>query len=247
MLLQDKVVLITGASRGIGQATSLLFARHGARLALNYNHSEEAITSLLEQVTNLGAEAIAIKADVGDRTQVEAMFKQVRSQFKRLDVLVNNAGVLQDDLLLMAQDSDYEKMMHVNLKGVFNCMQYGAKLMMRKEQGKIINTSSIIGRRGNSGQLIYAATKAGVIGMTTSGAKELGQFGITVNAVAPGVIDTDMTAQLQPAFKEKLLAGVALGRMGTPEEVAKVILFLASELSDYVSGQVIGVDGCQVI
>jgi len=246
-MLKGKTILITGASRGIGRETSLLLARNHADLILNYHSSEAEVLSLTEEIKQMGVRAVPIQANVSDRSHVQAMFKKIRSEFGKIDVLVNNAGIINDDLLLMTKEPIYDKLMEVNVKGCFHCMQYATKMMIGKERGKIINVSSVIGRYGNAGQVVYAATKAAVIGMTTSAAKELGQFGITVNAVAPGVIDTDMTAQLKAEFKEKLINGTALKRIGKPVEVAKVILFLASDLSDYVSGQIIGVDGCQVV
>ena len=247
IMLNGKTILITGASRGIGKETSLLLARNRADLILNYNSSEAEVLLLVDEINQMGGRAVSVKANVSDRNEVQAMFKRIRSEFGRLDVLVNNAGIINDDLLLMTKEHVYDNLMDVNVKGCFNCMQFATKMMIGKENGKIINVSSVIGRYGNSGQAVYAATKAAVIGLTTSAAKELGQFGITVNAVAPGVIDTDMTSQLKQEFKDKLIDGTALKRIGKPLEVGKVILFLASDLSDYVSGQIIGVDGCQVV
>jgi 3-oxoacyl-[acyl-carrier protein] reductase len=246
-MLKGKVILITGASRGIGREISLLFAKNHADLLLNYHKSEGNALELMQEAQKFGVRAIAVKADVSKREEVAAMFKQVKQEFGRLDVLVNNAGILRDNLLLMTPESDYDDLMSINLKGSFNCLQFAAKMMIRQQVGKIINLSSVIGRFGNPGQVLYAGAKAGVIGMTTSAAKELGPFGITVNAIAPGLIETDMISVLKPEFKEKLVEATALKRIGKPQDVAKVALFLASDLSDYVSGQVIGVDGCQVI
>jgi 3-oxoacyl-[acyl-carrier protein] reductase len=246
-MLKGKVILITGASRGIGREISLMFAKNHADLLLNYHKSEGNALELMQEAQKFGVRAIAVKADVSKREEVAAMFKQVKQEFGRLDVLVNNAGILRDNLLLMTPESDYDDLMSINLKGSFNCLQFAAKMMIRQQVGKIINLSSVIGRFGNPGQVLYAGAKAGVIGMTTSAAKELGPFGITVNAIAPGLIETDMISVLKPEFKEKLVEATALKRIGKPQDVAKVALFLASDLSDYVSGQVIGVDGCQVI
>lgn len=246
-MLKGKVALVTGASRGIGKEISLLFARNHADLVLNYRENEAMARELAAEAQKYDVKVIAVRADVRNREEVAAMFKQVKQEFGRLDVLVNNAGILRDNLMLMTSEADYDDLMATNLKGTFNCLQFAAKMMIRKRSGKIINLSSVIGRYGNPGQVVYAGTKAGVIGMTTSSAKELGPFGITVNAIAPGIIETDMISVLRPEFKEKLVEGTALKRIGKPIDVAKVALFLASDLSDYVSGQVIGVDGCQVI
>lgn len=246
-MLKGKVALITGASRGIGKEISLLFAKNHADLVLNYRENEAMSQELAAEVQKYDVRVKTIRADVRNREEVAEMFKQVKQEFGRLDVLVNNAGILRDNLMLMTSEADYDDLMATNLKGTFNCLQFAAKIMMRKQSGKIINLSSVIGRYGNPGQVVYAGTKAGVIGMTTSSAKELGPFGITVNAIAPGIIETDMISVLRPEFKEKLIEGTALKRIGKPIDVAKVALFLASDLSDYVSGQVIGVDGCQVI
>lgn len=246
-MVKDKVILVTGASRGIGRAISLLLADHGAHVILNYHSNEGLAHELAREIEAKGVRALPIRADVSHCEEVDAMFKTVRKAFGRLDVLVNNAGILRDQLMLMTKEDDYDAIMAVNLKGTYTCMQLAAKLMMKKQSGKIVNLASIIGRFGNAGQVVYAGTKAGVIGMTTSAAKELGGFGITVNAVAPGLIETDMIEELRPDFRRKLVDNTALKRIGTPVDVAKVVLFLASDLSDYVSGQVIGVDGCQVV
>ena len=237
-MLKDKTALVTGAGRGIGRAISKLLAKNGAEVILNYTRSEGKAAELARELEQFGSKV---------HLEVKDMFSKIRKTTGKLDILVNNAGILRDNLLLMTPENDYNDQMDVNLKGTFLCMQYGAKLMMKKSSGKIINLSSVIGRFGNSGQVVYGGTKAGVIGMTTSAAKELGVYGITVNAVAPGLIDTEMTQEMDEAFKNKLLDNCSLKRIGTPEDVAGVVLFLASSLSDYVSGQIIGVDGCQII
>lgn len=246
-LMSDKLVLVTGASRSIGRATALLLAEHGADVVINYKEDATAADEVVNQIKAAGGLAVAIQADVRKSDQVKALFKEVRSLGKRLDCLVNNAGVLHDNLLMMTREADYERIMDTNLRGTFLCTQYAAKAMMRAG-GSIINITSIMGRYGDAGHVPYAASKAGVIGLTLSAAKELGQFGIRVNAVAPGFIDTDMTKNLSQCIREKMADSIHLKkRIGVPEDVAKVILFLASDLSAYVSGQVIGVDGCQVI
>jgi 3-oxoacyl-[acyl-carrier protein] reductase len=246
-MLKDKNVLVTGASRGIGREIALICAKNGANVIVNYNDSSEEATLVADEIKSNGVDAILIKADVSKHDEVKAMFKQIKTEVGSLDVCINNAGVLRDNLLLLTRESDYDFITNVNMKGCFNCMQFASKMMMKKKSGKIINISSIIGRYGNSGQIVYAGSKAGVLGMTYAAAKELGQFGITVNAVAPGLIETDMIKNLKQEDIEKMISNISVGRIGKPEDVAKVVLFLASGLSDYVSGQVIGVDGGQII
>jgi len=242
--LDGKVVLVTGASRGIGRETARLLAACGATVIVNYNRGKEDAERLCAE---LGNGSIAIKADVGNAAEVKAMFDAIRQTFSRLDILVNNAGILKEGLLLMTRQEDYDQVLNTNLKGTFLCVQHAAKMMMKQRSGKIINVSSIMGTNGSAAYAHYSASKAGVIGLTKSAAKELGRYGITVNAVAPGFIETDMTSGIKPEAKAAIGANISLGRTGKADDVAKVILFLASPLSDYVSGQVIGVDGCQVM
>jgi|TARA_B100001964_G_C14048777_1_gene516036 3-oxoacyl-[acyl-carrier protein] reductase len=242
--LKEKVVLITGASRGIGKACAEVLAREGSTIIINYNKNKEAAEKLSQE---LGNKSIAIKADVSNKDEVKEMFLKIKEQFGKLDVLVNNAGILHDSLLMMIKESDYNQILDTNLKGTFLCMQNASKMMMKQKSGKIINISSIIGKNGNAGQTHYAASKAGIIGLTKSAAKELGMYGVTVNSVAPGFIDTDMTKSMKEELKQQLIGNIALKRIGTPEDIAKVVLFLSSDLSNYISGEVIGVDGCQVI
>jgi 3-oxoacyl-[acyl-carrier protein] reductase len=246
-MLEGKVILVTGAAGGIGRAISLLCAQHGADIIVNDINSETEPLNLVEEIKQRNRRAIYIQADVSDQAAVKMMFKKIKTEFGRLDVLVNNAGILKDNLLLLTTEAEYNNVMNINLKGCFNCMQQAALMMRRQLSGKIINMASIVGRYGNAGQIVYSGTKAGVIGMTMSAAKELGPLGITVNAVAPGIIETNMILNLKAEAKQSLINATALKRIGTPMDVAKVVLFLASELSDYVSGQVIGVDGCQVV
>ena len=244
-MVKDKVILVTGASRGIGRATALLLAEHGAKVVVNYNKSEREAEEVISIIR--GKEAIKIKADVANEEEVKGMFSEIKEKFGRIDVLVNNAGIMRSNLLLMTKTDEFNEIVETNCKGVFLCMRAATKMMMKRRYGKIINISSIVGLKGNSGQIVYSGSKAFLIGLTKSAAKELGMYGITVNAVAPGIIDTDMTKDLTEEIKQDLLNNVSLERIGTPEDVAKVILFLCSELSDYVSGQVIGVDGCQIM
>ena len=246
-MLEGKVALITGASRGIGKATAIKFAENRATVVVNYNESKEAADSLVKQIESMGGNALAIKADVKNYNELKEMFNTIKERFGRLDILVNNAGVLKDSLIMMTSESDWENIINTNLKGAFNSIQLASKIMMRQGGGKIINVSSIVGIHGNAGQAAYSASKAGVIGMTKSAAKELAAYGISVNCVAPGLIDTDMTRHLKPEIRERLISNICMKKMGKPEDVAGVILFLASDLSNYVNGQTIGVDGCQIL
>lgn len=246
-MLQDKVMLITGASRGIGRATALLAAENHAQVIVNYNNSEPAADEVIDLIAAKGSKAIKIKADVSKEDEVKRMFKEIKSEFGRLDILVNNAGVMRNNLLMMTRIDELNSMYEINCKGTFLCSQMAAKMMMKQNSGRIINLSSIVGTHGSHGQTAYSASKSFIVGFTRSAAKELGRYNITVNAVAPGLIATDLTKDLAEEVKTELINNVALGRIGTPEDVARVILFLASPLGDYVSGQIIGVDGCQVM
>ncbi|UCE38203.1 MAG: 3-oxoacyl-ACP reductase FabG [Thermoplasmata archaeon] len=246
-MLKDKVILVTGGSRGIGRATALLLAENGAKVIVNYNKSEKDAEEVVTLINEKEGEAIKIKADVSNENEVKEMFSQIRNRFGKIDILINNAGIVQNNLLLMTKTEEFDRIVDTNCKGVFLCMRFAAKMMMKKRSGKIINISSIVGRYGNSGQVVYSGSKAFIIGLTKSAAKELGMYGITVNAVAPGLIETDMIKGLKEEIIQNLLNNIHLGRMGTPEDVAKVILSLCSDLGDYVSGQVIGVDGCQIM
>jgi 3-oxoacyl-[acyl-carrier protein] reductase len=246
-MLKGKVMLITGASRGIGRATALLAAANHAQVIVNYQKHAEQADDLVAEITGKGFAAFAIRGDVTQEEDVREMFKIIREKFGRLDILVNNAGIMKNNLLMMTKLQEFQDVMDVNCKGTFLCTQYASKMMMRQKSGKIINLSSVVGVYGNRGQSAYASSKSFVIGFTKCAAKELGAFNITVNAVAPGFIETDLTADTKPQIKDEILHNVALGRSGTPEDVAKVILFLGSDLADYVSGQIIGVDGCEII
>jgi len=246
-MLSGKVILITGASRGIGRATALLAAANHAKVIVNYHNSVEIAKRLVEEITILGFSASSFQADVSSEEDVREMFTYIRENYGRLDILVNNAGIMKNNLLMMTKMQEFQDIMDINCKGTFLCTQYAAKMMMKKMSGKIINISSVVGVYGNRGQSAYASSKSYIIGFTKSTAKELGAFNITVNAVAPGFIDSDLTADTKPQVKEEILHNIALGRIGKPEDVAKVILFLGSDLSDYVSGQIIGVDGCEIM
>lgn len=247
MLVEDRVILVTGASRGIGRATAMLLAKNGARVIVNYNGNEEKAKELVDELVDSGFEAVMFKADVSKEDEVKALYDFVKEKYGRLDVLINNAGIMKNNLIMMTKADEFDQITDVNCRGVFLCTRIFSKMMTRQKAGKIINTASIVGVYGNSGQTLYSASKSFVIGYTKAAAKELGHFGITVNAVAPGFIETDLTKTTSEKVREDLLAKTALGRFGTPEDIAKVMLFLSSDLSDYVSGQIIGVDGCEVM
>lgn len=248
MMLQGKVCFITGSTRGIGWATAREFARNGAIVILNHRGSEEVLQErCLALETEFSGTVIGLAADVTDTASVKDCYAQIFRRFKRLDVLVNNAGILQDALLGMITDQTIRTVIDTNLVGSLVHLQEASRLMARNRHGAIINLSSIIGRFGNEGQTVYAASKAAVIGMTMAAAKELAPKNIRVNAVAPGFIDTTMTRQLPAEKFQQRLAGIRMGRIGTAEEVAQAILFLASDMSSYVTGQVLGVDGGMII
>ena len=243
MMLKDKICLITGATRGIGWATAELFAEHGATLALNARSTEQLEERASSIRTRFGTPVLALAGDAGDPSSVQACYQQIFKQYKKLDVLVNNAGIMQDALLGMISDGLIQSLLRTNVAGAILHMQAATRMMTRAGAGSIINISSVVGRFGNEGQTVYAGTKAAVIGITQSAAKELAPKGIRVNAVAPGMIDTDMTRSLPAEKHQQLLKSVKMGRIGQPREIAQAILFLASDMSSYVTGQVIGVDG----
>ena len=247
MLLDGKTALVTGASRGIGRAIALCLAAEGARVAINYAGNVKAAEEVKASIEAAGGTAILCQADIADSAAVEAMIADVVKEFGAIDILVNNAGITRDTLLMRMKDEDFAKVLDTNLKGVFYCTKAVSKLMMKKRAGRIINMASVVGLVGNAGQTNYAAAKAGVIGFSKSAAKELASRGITVNVVAPGFIGTDMTAVLPEAVKEKTLAGIPLGKMGEPEDVANAVLFLASDQASYITGQVVNVDGGMVM
>ena len=247
MLLDGKTALVTGASRGIGRAIALRLATEGARVAINYAGNVKAAEEVKAAIEAAGGTAILCRADVADSAAVEAMVADVAKEFGAIDILVNNAGITRDTLLMRMKDEDFAKVLDTNLKGVFYCTKAVAKLMMKKRAGRIVNMASVVGLVGNAGQTNYAAAKAGVIGFSKSAAKELASRGITVNAVAPGFIGTDMTADLPESVKEKALSDIPLGRAGQPEDVANAVLFLASDQASYITGQVVHVDGGMVM
>ncbi len=243
--LKNKVAIVTGASRGIGRATALALAEQGAKVVVNYARSSDAADRLVEEITSAGIEAIAIKADVSQAEEVDKLIEQTLSKFDRIDVLVNNAGITRDTLLLRMKQEDWQAVIDLNLTGVFLCTKAVSKLMLKQRSGRIINITSVAGQMGNPGQANYSAAKAGVIGFTKTVAKELASRGVTVNAIAPGFIETDMTGDLKA---EPILQAIPLGRYGKPEEVAGTICFLAaSSAAAYITGQVFNVDGGMVM
>ena len=244
MEVRGKCALVTGGGRGIGRAVCLELARGGASVAVNYAGSEEAARETVERCLELGApDAFAIQADVAEEQAVAAMLAAVEERLGRIDILVNNAGITRDGLMLRMKDADWDAVLDTNLKGAFHCMRGVYQGMMRRRYGRIINISSVVGLRGNAGQANYSASKAGLIGMSKSMAKELASRGVTVNVVAPGFITTDMTAALPKAAQEALLATIPMKRLGAPEDVARAVAFFAGEESAYLMGQVLCVDG----
>lgn len=247
MLLDGKVALVTGASRGIGRAIAIRLAAEGAKVAINFAGNTEKAEAVKAEIEAAGGEALLVQANVADAAAVEEMVAKVVEAFGGIDVLVNNAGITRDGLLVRMKDEDFDAVLDTNLKGVFYCTKVVSKLMMKKRSGRIVNMTSVVGVNGNAGQTNYAAAKAGVIGFSKSAAKELASRGITVNMVAPGFIDTDMTSVLSDKAKEAALAGIPLQRMGTPENVADAVAFLVSDQAAYITGQVIHVDGGMVM
>ena len=243
MLLDRRVVLVTGGSRGIGRAIALACAAAGARVAVNYVSRADAAAEVVSLIGQRGGEALAIQADASDLSQVENMTNEVFGRFGSLDVLVNNAGTTRDALLLRMKEQDWDWVVASCLKSVYNCTKCASRLMLRKRYGRIINISSTVGLTGNVGQANYAAAKAGIVGFTKSIARELAPRGITVNAVAPGFIETDMTAVLKEEVRSSIMQRVPLGRFGAPDDVAGVCVFLASDGASYITGQTIVVDG----
>jgi len=240
--LKGKVALVTGSSRGIGKAIALAFAKAGANVIISDINLELA-TQTAEEAAKLGVKAKAIKQNVADLAEVEATVKEVHTEFGRIDILINNAGITKDNLLLRMKKEDWDAVININLSSVFNLCKAIAPIMMKQRSGKIINIASIVGEMGNAGQINYAASKAGVIGVTKTLAKELASRGITVNAIAPGFIQTAMTDKIPEEIKKQMLTGIPLGKLGQPEDIANACLFLAANTGDYITGQVIRVNG----
>lgn len=242
-MLKDKVALITGGSRGIGRSIAIELAKNGAHIAINYANNSEKAEGVIEEIKELGVKALSVRADVSSEEDVKNLIKTIEGELGKIEILVNNAGITKDNLLIRMKTQDFEDVLDVNLKGTFLCTKAVSRSMMKKRYGKIINITSVVGLIGNAGQSNYSASKAGVIGFTKSMAKELGSRGIRVNAVAPGFIDTEMTQVLSEELKDKMIDNIPLGRLGDSEDVANLVAFLASEKSDYITGQVINVDG----
>ena len=242
-MLKDKVALVTGASRGIGREIAQTLAAYGASVIVNYNGSKDRADEVVEMISAAGGKAIAVKADVAKAEEIARLFEEAQAAFGRIDILVNHAVITRDNLILKMSEEVYDTVLDTNLKGAFLCMKHAAKIMLRQKNGRIINISSISGIAGNAGQANYCAAKAGLIGLTKSLAKELGSRGITVNAVAPGFIETEMTEKLSEQVKEGMLAQIPLKRAGSVKDIAEAVAFLASERAAYITGQTLSVNG----
>lgn len=247
MCLSGKTAIVTGGSRGIGKAVALKLAEKGANIVVNYTSNSTKAEEVVNEIKKMGREALAIKADVSNPDDVKNLVKETEKQFSNIDILINNAGITKDTLLIRMKEDDWDKVMSVNLKGTFLCTKLVGKKMMKQRRGKIVNIASIVGIIGNAGQANYSASKAGIIGFTKSTAKELASRGINVNAVAPGFIETEMTKKLSEEVVENYAKNIPLGKMGTPEDVANVVFFLCSQEASYVTGQVINIDGGMVM
>lgn len=247
MLLDGKIALVTGGSRGIGRAIALRLAGEGAKVAVNYAGNQTAAEEVKAIIEQHGGTAMIVQTDVSDSMAATEMVARVHEELGGLDILVNNAGITRDTLLLRMKDEDFDAVINTNLKGIYACTKAAAKFMTKQRSGRIVNLSSVVGEIGNVGQTNYAAAKAGVIGFSKAAAKEFASRNVTVNVVAPGFIDTDMTAVLKDSIREKLIEGIPLGALGKPEHVADAVLFLVSDAASYITGQVLNVDGGMVM
>ena len=241
-MLKDRVAVVTGASRGIGKSIALLMAKNGAKVVASARN-QELLDALVAEIKAFGGEAIAVAGDVSKTEAANNLVAAAVESYGQVDILVNNAGITKDGLILRMKDEDWDSVLDINLKGAFICTRAAAKVMTKKRYGRIINISSVVGEMGNAGQANYCASKAGLIGLTKSNARELSKRNITVNAVAPGFIATDMTDEISDKAKAELSAQIPLGRLGEAEDIAEAVLFLASERSKYITGQVLGVNG----
>ena len=241
--MEGKIAVVTGASRGIGKAIAVKLASKGATVVINYNGSRERAEEVKNEVESAGGKAVIIQCNVADFDACKEFIETVIKEQGRIDILVNNAGITKDGLIMKMKEEDFDSVLNVNLKGTFNTIRHSARQMLKQRSGKIINISSVSGILGNAGQANYAASKAGVIGLTKTMARELGSRGITVNAIAPGFVDTEMTGVLSEEIRENACKQIILGRFGKPEDIANTAVFLASDKADYITGQVISVDG----
>ncbi|MFJ8234395.1 3-oxoacyl-[acyl-carrier-protein] reductase [Ureibacillus sp. NPDC094379] len=245
--LEGKTAVVTGASRGIGRAIALQLAEEGANVVVNYSGSEDKALQVVEEIKNIGRNAIAVKANVSDNESVQNLMSQALEAFGSIDVLINNAGITRDNLIMRMKEDEWDDVISTNLKGVFLCTKAVTRQMMKQRAGRIINISSIVGVMGNAGQANYVAAKAGVIGLTKTTARELASRNILVNAIAPGFIETEMTDALPEDIKGAMLAQIPLAQLGQPEHIAKAVVFLASDDSSYMTGQVLHIDGGMVM
>ncbi|ELC8442922.1 3-oxoacyl-[acyl-carrier-protein] reductase [Clostridium perfringens] len=246
-MLKDKVAVVTGGTRGIGRAIVLKLADEGANIVINYRNSDKEAEELKATLEEKGVKVLTVKCDISNFEDSKKLIDKCKEEFGKIDILVNNAGITKDTLIMRMKEEDFDSVIDVNLKGTFNCAKHASAIMLKQKFGKIINMTSVVGITGNAGQSNYAASKAGVIGLTKSLARELGSRGITVNAVAPGFINTDMTSVLSDKVKEEAMKNIPLKKLGNPEDIANLVGFLASDSANYITGQVINVDGGMVM
>lgn len=243
MKFKNKTVVITGASRGIGKAIALAMAREGANIAINYYLSDEMAQQTVSEIKQIGTNVISCKCDVADQNQVKNFFSKVISSFQKIDILINNAGIVHDKPLMFMNEEEWEHVININLKGAFLCLKAAVKEMVKNKYGRIVNISSDAGLTGDLMRASYAASKAGIIGLTKSAARELSPFGITVNAVAPGFVETAITQKIEKSRREKIIKTIPMQRFATPQEIAEAVLFLASDDAQYITGEILIVDG----